>query len=225
MGRQRLGLWLSPAGAGPRRAGLCVVALWWQEVRGREGEARRASWAHPYGSAGRGRIPRVTGRELTRATVGTRAGWGGTGGRALQGHQARPPAGPATVAPVVRSQRRQDRNTDRGDMARGARSAAGAEGRVAGALRAAHPRAGVLAARVGWEPALRRQQRGRWRTEAPPGAAGSLGPTGWCSVACTPVGPWLDPLWEQGLESLEASGGGHRARLGGRGEPPALHRR
>ena len=174
MWRTRLGMLLSPACAGPLLAVLLVMAILWHDVLWREGDDLRASWAHPYWGDGRVRIPRVTGRARTRETVVTMEGLGGKGGRAIQGHPEMPPEGPETVEQVVRSKTRQDLNKDRVERARGERLEEGAEVMVAGALRDAKQRAGVIAALVCSEPALIRQKRGRWSKEDPTGASGSI---------------------------------------------------
>jgi len=114
------------------------------------------------------------------------------------------PENPDTLSKVVLCKARKDLKKDGVAMARGDRSEEGTEVSIAGNLRDAQQRVGVRAALVCLEPTLVRSKRGRLGQEAAKGASSSIGQTVWGIAACTTVGPWRDPLLENGPEILEA---------------------
>ena len=154
MRRKHLGMFPYPAFAGYLLAVLFVMAILRHDILWREGDDWGASWAHHNRCDGRVIRQRVPVRELPREAVGALDGLGGKGGRTIQCYQELIPEDPETVEQVMLCKARKDFHKDGVEMARGNRIEEGAEVIIAGNLRDAKQRVGVIAALVCLEPAL-----------------------------------------------------------------------
>ena len=170
MRRKRLGMFPYPACASYLLAVLFVMAILRHDVLWREGDDLRASWAHHNRGDGRVIIQRVPVGELTRETVGALDGVGGKVGRTIQCDQELIPEDPETVEQMVLCKARKDLKKDGVTMARGDRIEEGADVIIAGNLRDATQRVGVLAPLVFVEPTLGLSKRGRLGKEEAKGA-------------------------------------------------------
>ena len=142
--------------------------------------------------------------QLTRETVGALEGLGRKIGRAIQGHQELIPEPPETVQQGTLGKTCKDVNKDGVAITRSHRIEQGADRVIAGNLRDATQRGGVMAPLVFLEPALGLYKRGRLGKEDTKCASSSSWYTVSCIAALTTVGQLRDPLLQDSPELLDA---------------------